>query len=69
MSAAELKRINAITADQASSEKWFQYRHGVITASSAHEVLVKVDDNHQILNLSSSQNLCACIILLFIVHH
>eukprot|EP00795_Rhopilema_esculentum_P010160 gene10160-18827_t len=58
-SAAELKRINAITADQASSEKWFQYRHGVITASSAHEVLVKVDDNHQILNLSSSQNLCA----------
>ena len=58
-SAADLESINKITADQVSSDKWFQYRHGVITASFAHDVLLKVDDNLQISNISSSQNLCA----------
>jgi len=58
-STADLQRINVITNDQASSEKWFQYRHGMITASCAHEVLVKVDDHLHISNLLSSQNLCA----------
>ena len=57
-SAADLESKNKITADQVSSDKWFQYRHGVI-ASFAHDVLLKVDDNLQISNISFSQNLCA----------
>ena len=47
------------TADHASTEKWFQFRHGVTAASYAHEVLLKVEDNLQSSNISSAKNLYA----------
>ena len=55
----DINNIKTMTEDQALSENWYHYRHGVITASVAHEVLCKVKSDHTITNMNSSNNLCA----------
>ena len=72
LSVADLEIVNEIAADQASTDKWYQYRHAVITASSANDVLVKliiicksqIFHSHKIYVQSF-----ACTILLFTVQH
>ena len=55
----DINNIKTMTEDQALSENWYHYRHGVITASVAHEVLCKDKSDHTITNMNSSNNLCA----------
>ncbi|XP_065068875.1 uncharacterized protein LOC135694115 [Rhopilema esculentum] len=54
-----LEKISNMTIEQSSSEDWKNYPLGLITASVDHEALKKVDNELQISNLASANNLCA----------
>ena len=55
----DLERISNMTIGQSSSEDWKNYRLGLITASVVHEAIKKVDNEFQISNLASANNLCS----------
>ena len=55
--------ISEITLKQATSDEWFQYRIGMITASTLHEVFRKVDKHFNFRSVHAANNLCARICL------
>lgn len=47
------------TKEQSKDSKWKEYRIGRITASKAHDVIVKYDSNMTVRNETAAENLCA----------
>ena len=58
-SSQDISHISEITLKQATSDERFQYRIGMITASTAHEVLQKVDKQFNFRSVHAANNLCA----------
>ena len=55
----DFEKISNIIIGQSPSEDWKNYRLGLITASVVHEAIKKVDNELQISNLASANNLRA----------
>lgn len=55
----ECSAVKEVTVQQSKSIAWKNYRLGRITASKAHDVISKYDDNLNIRNIKAAQNLCA----------
>ena len=45
--------ISKIRLKQATSDEWFQYRIGMVTASTAHLILRKVDEHFTIHSVNA----------------
>ena len=59
LSSDECSAVKEATIQQYKTSKWEDYRLGRISASKAHEVITKYDDNLNIKNVKAAENLCA----------
>ena len=57
-SSDECSAVKEATVQQHKTSTWEDYRLGRITASKAHEVITKYDDNLNIKNVKAAENLC-----------
>ena len=59
ISQEEADLVSKFTRDQSEDPKWKEYRIGRITASKAHDVIVKYNADTTVKNAISPENLCA----------
>ena len=59
ISQEEADLVSKFTREQSEDPKWREYRIGRITASKAHDVIVKYNADMTVKNEISAENLCA----------
>ena len=59
ISQGEADLVSKFTKEQSEDPKWKEYRIGRITASKAHDVIVKYTADTTVKNAISAENLCA----------
>ena len=59
ISQEEAYLVSKFTREQSEDPKWKEYRIGRITASKAHDVIVKYNADMTVKNEISAENLCA----------
>lgn len=59
ISQEEADLVSKFTKEQSEDPKWKEYRIGRITASKAHDVIVKYTADTTVKNAISAENLCA----------
>ena len=59
ISQEEADLVSKFTKEQSEDPKWKEYRIGRITASKAHDVIVKYNADMTVKNEISAENLCA----------